>query len=86
LKKKEKRIRPIPKPKKLEKDKTYSVDKIRKKFPHAYASWKEADDKLLLKLKSKGWTIKQLAERFKRKEGAISSRLKKLEEGLIRKE
>jgi hypothetical protein len=75
-----KRIKPILKPKRPEKEKSYSVDKIRKKFPRAYAPWKEADDKLLLKLKGKGWTFEQLAERFKRKEGAISSRLKKLEE------
>lgn len=77
--KKEKPICPIPKPKKLDKEKAYSVDKIRQNFPQAYAPWKEADDKLLLKLKEKGWTIGQLAQRFKRKKGAISSRLKKLE-------
>lgn len=60
-------------------EQAYVVDEIRKEYRQAYMPWtKEDDDKLEL-LFCKGKTVKELALIFERKEGAIRSRIKKLE-------
>lgn len=46
---------------------------------NAYAKWTEADDKKLLELHSMGKSISELCKLFDRNEGAIRSRIKKLE-------
>ena len=59
------------------------LEEIRKKFPNAYRSWSDDEDKKLLELFSKKILIKDLAKEFGRKRGAISARLEKL--GLLEK-
>jgi len=63
-----------------ERTKAYAVEEIRKKYPHAYEPWSEEDDRALIGYKKNGKKIKELAEIFGRKRGAICSRLKKLRE------
>lgn len=60
-------------------EKTYSVEEIRKKHGQAYMPWSEEDDEKLELLFCEGKSIKELASIFERKEGAIRSRIKKLE-------
>lgn len=59
--------------------KTYSVEKIREAHQQAYLPWTAEDDNKLELLFCEGKKVKELAEIFKRKVGAISSRIKKLE-------
>jgi len=61
--------------------KSYSVDAIRKDHPNAYVKWSPEDDKKLKNGFLSGKDATSLAEVFKRKIGAIRSRLKKI--GLI---
>lgn len=56
----------------------YSVYACRQEFPNAYAPWTDNDDAELLSLWGEGATVEELAEHFRRKPGAIHSRLKKL--------
>ena len=60
-------------------EKTYSLNEIRKVSPKAYALWTIEDDNLLESLLCKGKKISELSKIFERKEGAIRSRIKKLE-------
>jgi ASC-1-like (ASCH) protein len=65
--------------KKTTQKKDYSVEKIRAKYPNAYKPWtKEVDEKLEL-LFCEGKSISELSKIFKRNEGAINSRIEKLE-------
>lgn len=59
--------------------KTYSVEKIREEHAKAYTPWTAEDDSKLERLFCEGKKLKQLAETFRRNEGAITSRIKKLE-------
>lgn len=59
--------------------KNYNLDDIRKEYPQAYLPWSAADDEKLETLFCAGKTVKELANIFERKEGAIRSRVKKLE-------
>jgi len=59
--------------------KAYSAEKIRETHKQAYLPWKPEDDKKLAQLFYEGKDIKELARIFERNEGAISSRIKKLE-------
>lgn len=60
-------------------EKTYDVSEIRKIHNQAYEPWtKDADEKLEL-LFCEGKTVKELSALFGRNEGAIQSRIKKLE-------
>lgn len=59
-------------------EKAYVVDDIRKVFKHAYMPWTDEDDAILRKYSKEGKTVAQLAKIFKRKTGAIRSRLKKM--------
>jgi len=61
-------------------DKAYSVADIRKTYPNAYKPWTEADDIKLICLHREGVGFIELAQQFGRKVGAISSRIKHLEE------
>ena len=46
--------------------------------PNAYAKWTEDEDKKLLELYNMGKSVSELSEFFRRNEGAIRSRIKKL--------
>ena len=61
------------------KKKTYSIEEIRKTQSQAYMPWSKAEDEKLELLFCEGKKIKELALIFERKEGAIESRIKKLE-------
>lgn len=58
---------------------SYSLYACRQEFPNAYAPWSVEDDMELTRLWCEGATAKELAVHFKRKPGAIISRIKKLE-------
>lgn len=47
-------------------------------YANAYAKWTPEEDSELLELYSKGWSIKDLVNKFERNKGAIRSRIKKL--------
>lgn len=59
--------------------KKYSVEKIRETHQKAYQPWTQEDDDKLELLFCEGKKVKELAHLFARKEGAIISRIKKLE-------
>ena len=59
--------------------KAYSVEKVRQLHKQAYAPWTAEDDSKLELLFCEGKKPKELAQIFGRKEGAITSRIKKLE-------
>lgn len=59
--------------------KAYSVEKIRETHKQAYLPWTPEDDSKLELLFCDGKKIKELAQIFGRNDGAISSRIKKLE-------
>lgn len=59
--------------------KAYSVDEKRKVNPQAYTPWTVEDDTQLELLYRDGKTITELSEIFGRNNGAIRSRIKKLE-------
>lgn len=58
---------------------TYSIEACRIDHPNAYTPWTQKDDDRLEQLYCEGKTVKQLSEIFGRKNGAINSRIKKLE-------
>jgi DNA-directed RNA polymerase specialized sigma24 family protein len=60
-------------------DKAYSVEKIREAHQQAYLPWTPEDDSKLELLFCEGKKVKELAQIFGRNDGAISSRIKKLE-------
>lgn len=59
--------------------KAYSVEKIREAHKQAYLPWSPEDDSKLELLFCEGKKVKELAKIFGRNDGAISSRIKKLE-------
>jgi hypothetical protein len=58
--------------------KAYSVERIRRQHPKAYARWTEEEDRSLRGAWEQGKAIGELAEEFGRQPGAIRSRLRKL--------
>jgi (p)ppGpp synthase/HD superfamily hydrolase len=58
---------------------TYSIKACRVNYPNAYMPWTQEDDDKLEQLFCEGKTTKELSEIFQRKQGAIRSRVKKLE-------
>ena len=58
---------------------TYSVYACQQEYPNAYLPWSKDDDIKLTQMWRDGVTIKDIAAHFKRKPGAITSRIKKLE-------
>jgi DNA-directed RNA polymerase specialized sigma24 family protein len=59
--------------------KTYTVEKVREVYKQAYSPWTTEDDNKLELLFCEGKKVKELAQIFERNEGAINSRIKKLE-------
>lgn len=57
---------------------TYSVFACRREFPNAFTQWNEEDDLELTQLWGQGYSIADLSTHFRRKPGAIKSRIKKL--------
>ncbi|MBC7836712.1 AAA family ATPase [Acetobacteraceae bacterium] len=64
------------------KQKTYDVSALRTKYPNAYKSWEQEEDRLLVQAFGAGESSVALSKRFGRQPGSISSRLKKL--GLVK--
>ena len=60
-------------------EKSYSVEKIRETHKQAYQAWTQDDDNKLEILFCEGKKVKELTKIFGRNDGAISSRIKKLE-------
>ena len=60
-------------------DKVYSIEKIRETHKQAYSPWTTEDDNKLELLFCQGKNVKELAQIFERNEGAINSRINKLE-------
>ncbi|MGB3453286.1 MAG: DUF3276 family protein [Moheibacter sp.] len=60
-------------------EKAYSMEEIRKTHKSAYLPWTKNDDEKLERLYCEGKNIKQLSAIFGRNEGAIRSRIRKLE-------
>ncbi|SHF02357.1 Protein of unknown function [Psychroflexus salarius] len=60
-------------------EKSYSVDEKRKTHQNAYQPWTDEDDNRLELLYCEGKSITELTELFGRNNGAIRSRIKKLE-------
>lgn len=58
---------------------SYILDDIRKEYPQAYRPWSISDDEKLEILFCEGKTVRELARVFGRQEGAINSRIRKLE-------
>ena len=59
--------------------KAYTLDdKRNQQGQSAYMPWTDADEGKLKKLHKEGYSVEQLSAHFKRGEGAIKSRLKKL--------
>lgn len=65
-------------PQPVKEEKADSVETVRKKHPNAYAKWSALDDDSLRKKYAEGSTISELAKLLHRTEGAIQSRLTKL--------
>ncbi len=59
--------------------KRYSLEKLRESHKKAYLPWTEEEDKKLEILFCEGKKVKELTEIFGRNNGAINSRIKKLE-------
>ena len=62
-----------------EPEKAYDISEIRKTHKKAYEPWTEESDEKLELLFCEGKNIKEMSEIFGRNEGAIRSRIKKLE-------
>lgn len=60
-------------------DKAYDLEEIRKTYPNAYTPWSSKDDSMLEQLYCENLSIRQLSIVFARNEGAIESRIAKLE-------
>lgn len=60
------------------KDRTYTVDEMRREYPKAYARWTQDEDAQLKVKYSEGVSIDELAKHFQRKPSAIRSRLTRL--------
>jgi hypothetical protein len=67
--------------KNMEQKRTYDVAETRVDYARAYEKWTDAEDLDLSNNYREGFSISQLAERHKRRCGAVRSRLRKL--GLI---
>ncbi len=58
--------------------KSYDVEEIRHEHPRAYEKWSAEEDKQRSELFRSGKTVKEIAKALDRQEGAIRSRLAKL--------
>ena len=57
----------------------YNVEEKRQEHPRAYDKWSPEDDERLKEMYAAGHSVAELAKHFERNNGAIRSRLKKLE-------
>ena len=64
----------------LPRAKAYTMEEKRANHPNAYRSWTKADEDKLLQLSALGTSIPELCGIFGRNRGAITSRLKKLQQ------
>lgn len=64
--------------KRLKGEPQYSIEATRRDYPNAYFQWSREDDEALERMWCDGVSIKELSTYFKRKEGGICSRIKKL--------
>lgn len=64
--------------KRLKGEPQYSIEATRRDYPNAYFQWSIEDDEALERMWCDGVSIKDLSTYFKRKEGGICSRIKKL--------
>lgn len=62
-----------------DRQKAYSVDKLREKHPNAYKPWSVDDDIELTDLYCQGVSVSEIADIFGRNRGSIVSRIAKLE-------
>lgn len=53
------------------------IKKIRREHPNAYKKWKKGEERNLIKGYNNGLSFSELAEKHKRKKGAIRARLKR---------
>ncbi len=67
------RTEPEPEP-----PKAYTVEEKRRLHPNAYKPWEPHDDQRLAELCAQGASLDELAQEFGRNEGAIASRLEKI--------
>ena len=58
--------------------KSYDVEEIRHEHPRAYEKWSAEEDKRLSELFRSGKTVKEIVKVLDRQEGAIRSRLAKM--------
>lgn len=62
-----------------DKKKAYTLDDVRKKVgSSAYAPWTPEEEKKLVQLHNNGLSVKEIAQKLARSNGAITSRLEKL--------
>ena len=59
-------------------DKSYDVEEIRLAHPRAYEKWSDAEDGQLSELCRSGKSVREIAKALDRQEGAIRSRMAKL--------
>ncbi len=60
--------------------KAYSISEVRKKYENAYRPWNEEDEIQLINLSNEGKKAKEIGDILGRNEGAILSRLRKIQE------
>jgi len=61
------------------KNKSYSVNNIRRKYPRAYEKWSREEDQNLIHEFNEGLKISEIAKMHQRQTGAVRARLKKLD-------
>ncbi|MFF8837399.1 hypothetical protein [Streptomyces sp. NPDC015130] len=66
-------------PAEREEPKAYTVEEKRRLYPNAYKPWEPADELLLAERCAQGVSLHDLSQEFGRNEGAIASRLLKIE-------
>ncbi len=65
---------------KVSEEKAYTIEEKRKQYPNAYKPWTPDDDEQFIAFCKEGTDTKELSALFKRSEGAIRSRIRKLTE------
>jgi len=63
---------------KPEKNKSFSINLPSPKYPRAYMTWTDEEERLLMEMILEGMTPKEIAKKLQRKTGGITSRIKKM--------
>ncbi len=64
--------------------KTYSLEEIRLKYPRAYESWSESEDRELIEQYKQGMSVYDITKIHQRQRSGIKSRIRKMQKiGLI---